>query len=65
MSRPIVTYSITIDDAGNVTNDVQTHGSTFGEVYSAFHAIKEEVNRQILERRHCPFNPVNHPKVGA
>jgi hypothetical protein len=33
------------------------------EVYKAFHAIKEEVDRQIAERRSCPFNPMNKGKM--
>lgn len=55
--NPVVTYTISIDREGNVTNDTQTHGSTFAEVYKAFQSIKAEVDRQIAERRNCPFNP--------
>jgi hypothetical protein len=53
----VVTYTISIDHCGNVYNDTQTHGSSFAEVYKAFQAIKAEVDRQISERRNCPFNP--------
>lgn len=53
----IVTYTISIDKDGNVYNDTQTHGSSFAEVYRAFIAIKAEVDRQIAERRNCPYNP--------
>lgn len=56
-TKPVVTFTISIDQQGNVTNDTQTHGSSFAEVYRAFHAIKVEVDRQIAERRACPFNP--------
>ena len=59
MVRMIVTYLISIDEDGNVHNDTQTHGSTFAEVYKAFHSIKKEVDRQIEERRNCPFNPIH------
>lgn len=53
----IVTYTISIDDNGNIYNDVQTHGNTFAKVYKAFLTIKDEVLRQIKERGNCPFNP--------
>jgi hypothetical protein len=53
----IVTYTISIDKDGNVYNDTQTNGSSFAEVYKAFHAIKAEVDRQIAERRNCPYSP--------
>lgn len=59
--RMIVTYTIGIDEDGNVHNDTQPYDSTFGEVYAAFIAIREEVDRQIRDRRDCPFNP----KYGA
>lgn len=57
MAKMVITYTIGIDADGNVHNDTQTHGSTFAEVYRAFQAIKAEVDRQISERRNCPFNP--------
>lgn len=59
MAKPnfIVTYTISIDRAGNIYNDTQPFNSTFAEVYKAFIAIKAEVDRQIEERRNCPFNP--------
>ena len=56
----IVTYTISIDKDGNVYNDTQTHGSSFAEVYQAFIAIRAEIDRQISERRKCPFNPINN-----
>lgn len=56
-SDPLVTYTISIARNGDVTNDVQSHGNTFAEVYRGFVAIKAEVDRQIEERRECPFNP--------
>lgn len=59
MLDPVVTFTISIDAEGNVWNDTQTHGSTFGAVYKAFHTIKADVERQIAERRNCPFNPIN------
>jgi hypothetical protein len=59
MNRRVVTFTVGVDLEGNIWNDTQTHGSTFAEVYSAFHKIKAEVQRQIDERRNCPFNPKN------
>lgn len=53
----LVTYTISIDRDGNIHNDTQTHGNSFADVYRGFAAIKEEVDRQIVERRNCPFNP--------
>ncbi len=57
--HPVLTFTVTIDDQGNVWNDTQTHGRTFSEVYRAFHAVKAEVDRQIQERRNCPYNPLH------
>jgi hypothetical protein len=61
----IVTYTIAIDKDGNIYNDVQSHNSSFAEVYKAFISIQEEVNRQITERRVCPYNPKygNEPRA--
>lgn len=65
----IVTYTISIDESGNIYNDVQPYNSSFAQVYTAFCTIKEEVDRQIAERRVCPFNPKylqpDHPAVIA
>jgi hypothetical protein len=55
--RRILRFTITIDADGNVTNDTETGKSTFSEVYGAFRQIKAEVERQIADRRDCPFNP--------
>lgn len=55
----VVEYTIKISRNGDVYNDVVTNGNTFAEVYKAFHAIRDEVNRQINKRRDCPFNPTN------
>jgi hypothetical protein len=57
MTDPVVTYTISIDRDGNITNDTQCHGSSFADVYRAFRAIKAEIDRQIDQRRECPFNP--------
>lgn len=57
----VLEYTIKIDRQGNITNDVVTNGNSFAEVYRAFHAVKAEVERQIRERRECPFNPINGP----
>lgn len=56
---PVVTFTVSIARNGDVTNDTQTYGSTFAEVYRAFHAIKAEIERQIAERRACPYNPAH------
>ncbi len=54
---PILTVTIAIDRNGNVYEDTQTHGSKWADVYRAFHAIKAEIERQIAERKNCPFIP--------
>ena len=53
----LVTLNISIDREGNVYEDTQTHGNSFADVYKGFIAIKAELDRQIAERRNCPFNP--------
>ena len=57
MPKMVVTYTISIDVDGNIYNDVQPHNSSYAEVYKAFRSIKEEVDRQIAQRRECPYNP--------
>ena len=42
---------------GSVVNDNLCHGNSFAEVYAAMRAVRDEVDRQIAERRSCPFNP--------
>jgi hypothetical protein len=54
----VLEYTIKIARNGDVTNDVVTHGNSFADIYRAFHAVKREVDRQIAERRNCPFNPI-------
>lgn len=54
---PVVTFNVEVDREGNIANDTQTHGNSFAEVYAAFPLILAEVQRQIDERRNCPFNP--------
>ena len=56
---PVLTFKVTIARNGNVTNDVLTHGCTFAEVYWGMHEVKRVVQRQIDERRMCPYNPKN------
>jgi len=55
--RPLVTLSITIDHNGDVFDDTQTYGNSYADVYHGIVAVKAEVERQINERRNCPFNP--------
>jgi hypothetical protein len=57
-SEIILEYTIKIARNGDVTNDTVTHGNSYAVIYRAFHAIKAEVDRQIAERRECPFNPI-------
>lgn len=55
----LVQYTISIGRNGDITNDTLCFGNSFADVYRAFIAIREEVERQIVERRNCPFNPKN------
>jgi hypothetical protein len=54
---PLLTITISIDRDGNVYDDTQTHGNSFADVYRGFVAVRGEIDRQIAERRKCPFNP--------
>ncbi len=54
---PLLTITISIDRNGDVFDDTQTHDNSFADVYRGFIAVRNEINRQISERRVCPFNP--------
>lgn len=58
-SNLLITLTISIDRDGNVRHDTQTHGNTFAEAYRGFVGIKGEIDRQINERRNCPYNPIS------
>lgn len=53
----LVEWTITISRNGDVTNDAVTFGNSFADVYKGFVAIRAELDRQIAERRNCPYNP--------
>ena len=53
----LVEYHIRIMRDGSVWNDVQCHGNPFSDVYRGMRLVRDEVDRQIAERRECPFNP--------
>lgn len=59
MSDPdfLVDYHIKIGRDGSVHNDVDTLGNSFADVYRGIVAIRDEVLRQIADRRECPHNP--------
>lgn len=63
MSKFLVTWTVSIDRDGNVYDDTQVHGNSFADVYRGFVAIRDEANRQIAERRACPFNPINRDNM--
>jgi len=55
-----MTLSVAVDgDDYHVSDSTQTHGNTFAEVYRGMTMIRDEVQRQIDDRRMCPFNPAN------
>lgn len=53
----LVTISISIGRDGDVFEDMQCHGNSWGDVYRGIHLVRDEVDRLIRERRGCPFNP--------
>lgn len=64
-AKRLLTITLSVDEDGNVYDDTQTHGNTFAEVYKGFTLVREEIQRQIDDRRKCPFNPINVRKDGA
>lgn len=54
---PLVTVMFSIGRNGDVVNDTQTHDNSFADVYRGLVAVRAEVDRQINERRNCPYNP--------
>lgn len=54
---PVLTVTMTVCRNGDIHEDTQTHGNTFADVYKGFVGIRDEIDRQINERRNCPFNP--------
>ena len=60
-SDRLITMTIAIGRNGDVYQDTQTHGNSWGEVYRGTHGIKEEIHRLIADQRSCPL----HPKKGA
>ena len=57
MSEPAFEFHCTILRDGSVVNDNVCHGATFAEAYRHLLAVRDEVDRQIRDRRACPFNP--------
>jgi hypothetical protein len=41
----------------SVHDSTQTHGNSWADVYRGMVMLRDELNRQIEERRLCPFNP--------
>lgn len=56
---PVLTITFIVGRDGDIFNDTQTHGNTFAQVYRAMHVVKDEIARQIAQRRECPYNPIN------
>lgn len=44
---------------GDIHSSLKTHGNPWPDVYRAMHAMRDELDRLIAERRECPFNPRN------
>lgn len=57
MAKRLVTMTLSVDEDGNIYDDTQTHGNSFSEVYRGFLLLRDEIDRQIADRRKCPFNP--------
>lgn len=62
----LLTWTITVHENGpeshEFENDLQCgDGCSFADVYRGFMLVRDELERQIRERRTCPANP----KYGA
>lgn len=56
-----MTLSASVDgDDFIVSDDTQTHGNTWAEVYRGMVMLRDELDRQLADGRLCPF----HPKYG-
>jgi hypothetical protein len=53
----LIKYTIQIDHDGGLTSYVETCDNSFADIYRGFRLIKAEVERQIAERKNCPYNP--------
>lgn len=53
----LVTITVGIARNGDVHQDTLTHGNEFAEVYRGMHLVRAEIDRLIVERRSCPYNP--------
>jgi hypothetical protein len=59
VSERLITIEIGIGRDGSVFQDTQTHGNDWADVYRGIHAVRDEIDRLIADRRECPFNPKN------
>lgn len=62
IADPVLTITFRVNRNGDIANDTLTHDKSFGEMYRAFHHVKKELERQIAERRNCPYNPINEER---
>lgn len=53
----LVEWNVKILRNGDVINDTLTFNNSFAEVYRGLIAVRNEIDRQIRERKNCPFNP--------
>ena len=56
-SDRLVTVTVSIARNGDVYDDTVTHGNTYADVYSGLVQVRAEIDRQITQRRACPYNP--------
>lgn len=58
--KTLITINMHVTQDGDdyhVHDDTQTHGNTWAEVYKGMIMLRDELNRQIADRKLCPFNP--------
>lgn len=57
MSDQLLTIEMSIDRDGHIHSRTQTHESTFAEAYRSLIKLREELDRQIAQKKKCPANP--------
>lgn len=65
--RTLVTMTMYVEVDGDdyhVHDDTQTHGNDWADVYKGIVMLRDELNRQLTDKKLCPFNPMNVRRDG-
>lgn len=65
--KTLVTMKMSVKVDGHdfhVCDETETHGNDWSDVYRGMVMLRDELNRQIAERKLCPFNPMNIRRDG-